>query len=110
CIEAVIGAMYLDLGYDATEKFIIDQVLVELPSIISGGSYVDPKSKLQEIVQEKRGVTPTYGVVSETGPDHNKVFVVAAFIGNEEVGRGTGPSKQEGEIAAAEDSLKNNNF
>src|ERR1700674_1929859 len=54
CIEAVIGAMYLDLGYSATEKFIIDQVLVELPNIISGGSYVDPKSKLQEIVQEKR--------------------------------------------------------
>jgi ribonuclease-3 len=110
CIEAVIGAMYLDLGYDATEKFIIDQVLVELPNIISGGSYVDPKSKLQEIVQEKRGVTPTYGVVSETGPDHNKLFVVAAYVTTTEVGRGTGPSKQEAELSAAENALKNNSY
>jgi len=110
CIEAVIGAIYLDLGFGAAEKFIIEEVLVELPKVIEGGSYVDPKSKLQEIVQEKRGVTPTYGVISETGPDHNKIFVVAAFVGENEVGRGTGPSKQEAELSAAEDALKNNNF
>ena len=110
CIEAVIGAMYLDGGYAPTEDFIIREVLVELPQIISGGSYVDPKSKLQEIVQEKNGVTPTYGVVSETGPDHDKIFVVAAYVGQTEVGRGTGPSKQEAELSAAENALKNNNF
>lgn len=110
CIEAVIGAIYLDLGFEAAEKFIIRQVLVELPNIIAGGSYVDPKSKLQEIVQEKRGVTPTYGVVSETGPDHDKMFVVAAYVGEQEVGRGQGPSKQEAELSAAENALKNNNF
>jgi ribonuclease-3 len=110
CIEAVIGALYLDLGYQATTNFIAKEVLVELPKVISGGSYMDPKSKLQEIVQEKRGVTPTYEVVSETGPDHNKVFVVGAYIGDQEVGQGTGPSKQEAELAAAENSLKQNNF
>lgn len=110
CIEAVIGAMYLDLGYQETCNFIAREVLVELPQVIKGGSYVDPKSKLQEIIQEKRGVTPTYGVISETGPDHNKEFVVGAFIGQEEVGRGTGPSKQEAELSAAENALKNNNF
>jgi ribonuclease-3 len=110
CIEAVIGAMYLDLGYQETCNFIAREVLVELPQVIKGGSYVDPKSKLQEIIQEKRGLTPTYGVVSETGPDHNKEFVVGAFVGNEEVGRGTGPSKQEAELSAAENALKNNNF
>jgi ribonuclease-3 len=110
CIEAVIGALYLDLGYQATTNFIAKEVLVELPKVISGGSYVDPKSKLQEIIQEKRGVTPTYEVVSETGPDHNKVFVVGAYIGEQEVGQGTGPSKQEAELAAAENALKNNNF
>ena len=109
CIEAVIGAMYLDLGYQETCNFIAREVLVELPQVIKGGSYVDPKSKLQEIIQEKRGVTPTYGVISETGPDHNKEFVVGAFIGQEEVGRGTGPSKQEAELSAAENALKNNN-
>lgn len=110
CIEAVIGAMYLDLGYQETCNFIAREVLVELPQVIKGGSYVDPKSKLQEIIQEKKGLTPTYGVVSETGPDHNKEFVVGAYVGNDEVGRGTGPSKQEAELSAAENALKNNNF
>jgi ribonuclease-3 len=110
CIEAVIGAIYLDLGYAAAQDFVLREVLVELPQIISGGSYMDPKSKLQEIVQEKRGITPTYGVISETGPDHNKLFVVGAFVGDKEVGRGQGPSKQEAEIAAAENSLKNNSY
>src|SRR5581483_242329 len=74
CIEAVIGAMYLDAGYDVTGTFIEREILVELPAIISGGEYMDPKSKLQELVQEKKGVTPTYGVISESGPDHNKIF------------------------------------
>lgn len=110
CIEAVIGAMYLDSGYEACRQFIEREVLVELPKVIEGGTYLDPKSKLQEIVQEKRGVTPTYGVVSETGPDHNKVFVVAAFVGVEEVGRGSGPSKQEAEVSAAENALVKNSF
>lgn len=110
CIEAVIGAMYLDAGYDACGIFIIEQILIELPSIINGGTYLDPKSKLQELVQEKRGVTPTYGVVSESGPDHNKIFVVGAFVGQHEAGRGTGPSKQEAELSAAENALANNKF
>ena len=105
-IEAFIGAIYLDLGYTISAQFITKYVLVELPSIIEGGTYVDPKSKLQEMIQEKKGITPTYGVVSESGPDHNKVFVVAAFMGNIEIGRGEGPSKQEGEISAAENALK----
>lgn len=110
CIEAVIGAMYLDSGYQACTNFIGREILVELPKIIAGEKYLDPKSRLQELVQEKSGITPTYGVVSESGPDHNKTFVVAAFVGNDEVGRGTGPSKQEAEIAAAENALENNHF
>ena len=110
CIEAVLGAMYLDAGYQSTGNFIAREILIELPGIIKAGSYMDAKSKLQEIIQEKRGVTPTYGVISETGPDHNKVFVVGAFVGQEEVGRGTGPSKQEAELSAAQDALKQNNF
>ncbi len=105
-IEALIGAMYLDLGYEPTRVFIEKEILVELPQIISGGSYMDPKSKLQEMVQEKWGITPTYGVISESGPDHDKVFVVACFMGEKELGRGQGPSKQEGEITAAENALQ----
>ena len=110
CIEAVIGAMYLDLGYQTTTNFIAREILVELSQIIEGGSYVDPKSKLQEIVQEKRGITPTYSVISETGPDHNKLFVVGAYVGKNEVGRGQGPSKQEAELSAAENALSNNQY
>lgn len=110
CIEAVIGAMYLDSGFKTCQDFIEREILVELPKIIEGGTYLDPKSKLQELVQEKVGVTPTYSVVSESGPDHNKVFIVAGMVGKKEVGRGSGPSKQEAETAAAENALLNNNF
>lgn len=106
CIEAVIGAMYLDSGYQSCTNFIAREILVELPKIIEGEKYLDPKSRLQEIVQEKVGVTPHYGVVSESGPDHNKTFVVAAYVGEKEVGQGQGPSKQEAELAAAENALK----
>lgn len=106
-IEALIGALYLDRGYDDCRAFIEKEVLIELPAIISGGTYLDPKSKLQEIVQDKWGITPTYGVISESGPDHDKVFVVACFMGEKELGRGQGPSKQEGEISAAENALYN---
>jgi ribonuclease III len=104
-IEALIGALYLDTGYEVTRQFIEKQILVELPKIIAGGSYVDPKSKLQELVQEKIGVTPTYGVLSESGPDHDKTFVVGAYVQTQEIGRGTGPSKQEAEVSAAENAL-----
>lgn len=106
CIEAFLGALYLDLGYEITAEFIRKEILVELPKIISGGSYMDPKSTLQELIQEKHGITPTYGVVSESGPDHDKVFVVASYMGKKEIGRGQGPSKQEGEISAAADALE----
>jgi ribonuclease-3 len=110
CIEAVIGAIYLDGGYQTCTNFIAREILVELDNIIEDGKYMDPKSRLQELVQEKSGITPHYGVISETGPDHNKTFVLAAFVGTKEVGRGTGPSKQEAEISAAEDALKKNLF
>jgi len=109
-IEAFIGAIYLDLGYEATAHFIEQQVLVELPQIISTGQYMDPKSKLQEMVQDKNGVTPTYGVISESGPDHAKAFVVAVYINQTEIGRGTGPSKQEAEVSAAEEALRSMRF
>lgn len=105
-IEALIGALYLDLGYEPSRAFIEKEVLVELPTIISGEKYLDPKSQLQEMVQDKYGVTPTYKVISESGPDHDKVFVVAGFQGSKEIGRGEGPSKQEAEVSAAENALK----
>ena len=109
-LEAVIGALYLDGGYEAAKEFILREVVVELPGIINKGAYLDPKSKLQEIVQEKVGVTPNYGVISESGPDHDKIFVIGVYLGSKKVGEGKGPSKQEAEVAAAENALEKNNF
>lgn len=109
-IEAVIGAVYLDQGYEVTKDFVMREVIVELPGIINKGAYLDPKSKLQEIVQDKIGVTPAYQVLSESGPDHDKVFVVSVNVGEKSVGQGRGPSKQEAEVAAAENALANNEF
>ncbi len=109
-LEAIIGAIYLDLGYEAAKEFVLRDIVVELPLIINAGSYLDPKSKLQEIVQDKQGITPTYQVISEQGPDHDKVFLVGVYIGNTKVGEGRGPSKQEAEVSAAENALKENQF
>jgi ribonuclease III len=109
-IEAVIGAIYLDQGYEVAKEFVLREIMVELPAIINQGAYLDPKSKLQEIVQEKRGVTPSYSVLSESGPDHDKIFLVGVYLGEHRVGEGKGPSKQEAEVAAAENALKVNNF
>ncbi len=106
-IEALIGAVYLDQGYEVTQEFIRKQILTELEGIISGEKYLDPKSKLQEMVQDKWSITPTYNVVSESGPDHDKIFVVAAMMNKQEIGKGNGPSKQEAEIAAAQNALDN---
>jgi ribonuclease III len=109
-IESLIGALYIDAGYEPCAAFIEKEILIELPAIIQEGTYLDPKSQLQELVQEKKGITPTYGVISESGPDHDKVFVVAAFINTTEIGRGSGPSKQEAEISAAQNALIKNAF
>jgi len=109
-IEAVIGAIYLDQGYDVTKEFILREIMVELPTIIHDGAYLDPKSKLQEVVQEKFGITPSYNVVSESGPDHDKVFVISVYLGEKKVGTGEGPSKQEAEVSAAQNALKTNKF
>ena len=106
CFEAVIGAIYQDQGFGAAQKFIHKNLVGELPKIIEAQLYRDPKSQFQEISQEKSGVTPTYKVLSETGPDHNKHFVVGAYIKEEKAGEGTGPSKQAAQIDAAADALK----
>ena len=105
-IEAVIGAMYLDQGFEVCHKFIDREVLVELPNIMAAGSYIDPKSQLQELIQEREGVTPNYRVLAESGPDHAKVFEIGVFVNSKLIGKGNGHSKQEAEIAAAADALK----
>jgi ribonuclease III len=104
--EAVVGALYLDQGYEAASKFIHDSLLVTFEEILKTGSWMDPKSHLQEIVQSKEGHTPVYKVLSEEGPDHEKLFTVGVFVNGVLKGKGSGPSKQMGQVAAADAALK----
>ena len=99
--EAVIGALYLDLGYEVAKKFITDSLLVTFDEILATGSWLDPKSRYQEIIQSEEGYTPQYKVLSEEGPDHEKVFSVGVFVNDELRAQGSGPSKQTAQVKAA---------
>lgn len=103
--EAITGAIYLDQGYDAAKKFITDNILVTLDNILKTGSWQDAKSSYQEHVQAKEGVTPTYKVIDESGPDHDKEFTVGVFVGAQQRAVGKGPSKQLAQQAAAQVAL-----
>jgi ribonuclease-3 len=104
--EAVTGAIYLDQGYTAAKKFIDANIIATLPQILESGSWRDPKSYLQEVAQEKDGHTPVYKVLSEDGPDHDKIFTLGVFIGKNLRGSGAGSSKQSAQQKAAEEALK----
>jgi len=104
-MESLIGAIYLDQGYDAAGKFIHKYILKELPAIIENHLYRDAKSLFQEKAQEKVGITPNYEVLKEWGPDHARNFQIGVFLEKEMVGTGEGPSKQEAQQMAAQDAL-----
>lgn len=104
-IEAIIGALYLDGGIAAAQKFITDRILIKLPNILEQQLYIDPKSRFQEMSQEIIGVTPSYKVLKEWGPDHEKRFLVGIYLGDEQVATGEGQSKQEAQVAAAYQGL-----
>ncbi|EKD56659.1 MAG: hypothetical protein ACD_58C00123G0005 [uncultured bacterium] len=108
--EALIGAIYLDKGYQKVQKYIYDNIIIYLEEILDKKLFRDAKSTLQEISQEKFSITPNYNVLEESGPDHNKHFIVGVFIGDKQVGRGNGYSKQTAEQDAAKNSLETNNF
>jgi ribonuclease III len=107
-VEAVIGALYMDGGYNAAANFISDHLLntIDIEEIVKNKSWIDSKSLFQEKAQEKAGVTPTYKTLKETGPDHDKQFTLGVFLGDVQIASGTGPSKQEAEQKAAEKALK----
>jgi ribonuclease-3 len=105
-IEALIGAIYLDQGYDAARAFISEHLFPKIDQIIKERLWQDSKSALQEKVQDVEGVTPYYSVVKETGPDHNKHFVVGVYIKDVLIAEGSGKSKQEAEQSAAEAALE----
>jgi ribonuclease-3 len=103
--EALIGVIYLEFGFAMAQSFIKKFLLIHLDLILEEGSHIDSKSRLQELAQEKVGVTPAYELVDEEGPDHNKIFTMAAHVGDRMVGKGKGSSKQLAEQKAAEDAL-----
>lgn len=106
CFEAVIGAIYLDQGYDAARDFIAKHILVKIDKILEDGSWRDPKSYLQELAQHNDGATPSYKVLNEEGPDHDKVFTIGVYVGKALKGQGSGHSKQEAEGKAAAEAVK----
>jgi len=108
--EALIGALYLDTGYEAAKTFIASQLFHKTDEVVEKRLWQDAKSKLQEIAQEQLGFTPTYEMVNQTGPDHDKTFVVAATLGDERVAMGEGRSKQEAEQDAAQKALLAKNW
>lgn len=108
--EAVIGAIYLEHGFKLADEFIQKSLLSKTAEVVQRGLLKDAKSKVQEKSQEIYGLTPKYKVVKETGPDHDKKFLVAIFLGPEKVAEGEGKSKQEAEQVAAQEALKVKNW
>lgn len=104
--EALIGAVYLEKGYGVAAEFIESSILSKLEGILESGSWRDPKSHLQEVSQSIDGMTPQYRVIEEIGPDHEKVFTLGVYVGNELMGTGTGHSKQIAQQQAATAALE----
>lgn len=105
-MEAFIGSLYLDRGMEIVKKFIGKHILAKLPSVLETKLFQDAKSKFQELAQEKTGITPTYSVLKEWGPDHEKNFQIGVFLNQELVANGEGTSKQEAEETAARNALE----
>ena len=103
--EAVIGAVYLDGGYEPAKEFIHKTILIHTDEVVSKGLFKDAKSLIQEKAQEINSVTPSYRVIKEMGPDHDKRFTVGIYFGENLIAEGKGKSKQEGEQTAAKNAL-----
>ena len=103
--EALTGAMYLDQGYDAVKGFIVRVLMPRMTEVLEKKLYKDPKSLFQEEAQERVGVTPTYEVLREWGPDHDKHFVVGVYLDKDLIAEGEGVSKQQAQEEAARAGL-----
>lgn len=108
--EAFVGALYMDQGYAPAEKFIRETLFGKLKEIVEKKLFRDAKSWIQEKCQEHEGVTPSYKVLHENGPDHDKHFTIGIFFGNTRIAEGKGKSKQEAEQAAARAALEAKNW
>lgn len=103
--ESLVGALYLDQGYDAAKEFIASQLFDLTEEIVAKRLWQDPKSRFQEKAQEHESVTPSYKTLEEVGPDHDRVFTVGVYLGSELVAKGQGRAKQEAEQDAAEKAI-----
>ncbi len=111
-VEAIIGSIYMDSGYNPSANFISEHILntIDIEEIVKNKSWIDAKSMFQEKAQEKMGITPSYKTLKETGPDHDKKFTLGVFLGDVQVAIGEGKSKQEAEQMAAEKGLGANKW
>lgn len=105
-VESIIGAIYLDQGWEIAKQFILRWIVSKLSEVLDLGLWMDPKSRFQESAQDIVGVTPTYKVLREEGPDHAKEFIVGVYLDKEKIAEGAGSSKQEAQVAAAEVALE----
>jgi ribonuclease-3 len=108
--ESIIGAIYLDQGYEAARIFVGDQLFNKTETIVAKKLWQDAKSRFQELAQEHTSITPSYETLGQTGPDHDRLFTVGAFLGNEKVAEGKGRAKQEAEQEAAEKAIEAKNW
>ena len=104
--EALIGAIYIDQGYESAKNFIAQNLFDKIDDIVLNGLWMDAKSRFQEKAQDRLGATPAYKTTKEEGPDHDKQFTVGVFVGSELVAEGEGKSKQEAEQEAARHALE----
>lgn len=109
-LEAIIGAVYLDQGYEVAKEFILKNFSVLIDDIVTTGTWIDSKSRFQERAQEVEGVTPMYKTIRESGPDHDKKFTVGVFLRDKMIASGDGESKQEAEQKAAATALQSMNW
>ena len=105
-IEAVIGAIYLDQGYEPARQFITTYLISRLEDILTTGAWMDAKSRFQELAQDQFGLTPAYKVLGEDGPDHDKIFTIGVYVGDKLFGQGNGSSKQAAQQVAAAAALE----
>lgn len=107
CFEALIAAIFIDQGFDKAYEFIIKHLFKDkLEYIVKNKLYLSPKSRLQEIIQAKHKVLPTYKILEETGPEHKKEFKIAVYLNSEKLGVGEGNSKKQAEESAAKNALE----
>ena len=105
-LEAIIGAIYIDAGYEKAKDFILEHIALMTEQIVEGKLWADAKSKFQEKAQDIDGATPSYKTIKEEGPDHDKKFTVGVFVGENLIAEGSGESKQDAEQSAARNALK----